>query len=443
MSSDAAVTVEHIGKRYRIGTTTGGGRYSYRSLREDITGGLTSLGRRRGKVDGRTIWALRDVSFQIEQGERVGIIGRNGAGKSTLLKLLSRITLPTEGHGQIRGRVGSLLEVGTGFHPELTGRDNVFLAGAILGMHRSEIQHKLDEIIEFAGIGRFLDTPVKRYSSGMYLRLGFSVAAHMEPDVLIIDEILAVGDAEFQAKCLGRMEDTGTSGRTVVFVSHSMPSILRLCDRVILLDGGRLVADGSAREVVRTYLASGLGSAAERHWDSPEHAPGDDVVRLKGVRVCGGDGVVSEDLAIQRPIDIEVQYWHRETGSSVRPIVQVGLYNDEGTLLFVSGDSANKAWAVTPRGPGVVTSTCRIPGNFLAEGRVVVVASVCTINPLVMHAIEHDAVSFQVVDRTHGEGVRGDWVGEYPGAVRPMLDWSVHLDPADSKVGVRPDRNGS
>ena len=305
MSSEhPAIAVDRLGKRYRLGATTGA-RSSYKSIREDLVG----LVRWRGeKAEERHIWALRNVTFEIAPGERVGIIGRNGAGKSTLLKVLSRITSPTEGRAEIRGRVGSLLEVGTGFHPELTGRDNISLAGAVLGMRRREIETKLDDIVDFAGVAPFLDTPVKRYSSGMYLRLAFAVAAHLEPEILLVDEVLAVGDADFQKKCLGRMEQIGESGRTVIFVSHSMPSVIRLCERVILLDQGGVVADGRPREVIHQYLDSGLGSSAERVWDTPDVAPGDTVARLKAVRVVQ-DGRVDEEIDIARPVDLEVEYW--------------------------------------------------------------------------------------------------------------------------------------
>src|SRR4051794_19126662 len=258
MSSDLAIRVENLGKRYRIGATQGIGRY--RSLREDLSELASRRGRKQERAK-RDFWALRDVSFEVEAGETVGIIGRNGAGKSTMLKILARITPPTEGRGEIYGRVGSLLEVGTGFHPELTGRENIMLSAAIMGMSRLEAQKRFDEIVEFADLAKFLETPVKRYSTGMYMRLAFSVAAHLEPEILLVDEVLAVGDAEFQKKCLGRMEELGGSGRTVMFVSHSMPSIARLCPRVLLFDDGHLAAEGSAIQVVDEYLGRGGGAA--------------------------------------------------------------------------------------------------------------------------------------------------------------------------------------
>jgi lipopolysaccharide transport system ATP-binding protein len=429
MSSDErAIVVEGLGKRYQLGATTGA-RSSYRSLREDLVGVLR---RERRRAEPRHLWALRNVSFEVSPGERVGLIGRNGAGKSTLLKLLSRITAPTEGRAEIRGQVGSLLEVGTGFHPELTGRDNISLAGAILGMRRREIDAKLDEIVEFAGVERFLDTPVKRYSSGMYLRLAFAVAAHLEPEILLVDEVLAVGDADFQKKCLGRMEQIGESGRTVLFVSHSMPSVLRLCDRVILFDQGGVLADGKPRDVIRRYLDSGLGSSAEREWASPDEAPGDDVCRLKAVRVIQ-DGRVEEEIDIASPVELEAEYWLLHD-TDLRPLVNLHLVNEDGVLLFITADSANFSWRASPRRAGVVRARCRVPAHFLAEGRLFVLAAISSLNPTVVHAMETDAVSFHVVDNTKGEGARGEWASDVPGVIRPLLPWTI----ADSNGCVWP-----
>src|SRR6476620_2583780 len=228
--------------------------------------------------------AQRDVTFEVPEGQVRGVIGRNGAGKSTLLKILTRIAFPTEGRAEIRGRVGSLLEVGTGFNQELTGRENIYLNGAILGMKRREIDRRFDDIVEFSGVEKFIDTPVKRYSSGMYVRLAFAVAAHFEPEILFVDEVLAVGDAEFQARCLGRMEDFGNSGRTVLFVSHNMQAVAQLCNQAILLDGGRLVREGSSEEIVAHYLQTAAGAGSSRTWPEDE-APGDELVRLRSVRI--------------------------------------------------------------------------------------------------------------------------------------------------------------
>ena len=420
--SDIVVAVEGLGKRYRIAHQ----RDPYGRRTESIAGALRApIDRMRGKrrETAEWFWALRDVAFELRQGEVVGVIGRNGAGKSTLLKILSRITEPTAGVARLHGRVGSLLEVGTGFHPELSGRENIHLSAAVLGMRRSDIDRRFDEIVEFAGVEQFLDTPVKRYSSGMQVRLGFAVAAHLEPEILFVDEVLAVGDASFQAKCLGRIEEIGASGRTVIFVSHSMPAMLRLCPRAMLLDHGRIVTAGPSHKVVRAYLESDLGRTSERRWALNE-APGDDVAKLISVRVITSDGRIMDEIDIRRPIAIEVEYTSAAPGS-LRPFVNLHFFNDEGVCLFITSDTADRAWWLTPRRPQTVRSTVTIPGNFLAEGRVVVTAAVSTMDPTVVHAIEADAVAFQVIDRSEGDGVRGDWVGDLPGVVRPMLEWTV------------------
>src|SRR5438094_366500 len=305
--SDVAIRVAGLGKQYQIG----GDRKPYKTIRESLTdtvlGPLRRLraGLSADAVNGeQAFWALKDVSFEVNRGEVVGIIGRNGAGKSTLLKILSRITEPTEGEVEIAGRVGSLLEVGTGFHPELTGRENVYLNGAILGMKRSEIDRKFDEIVAFSEIEKFLETPVKHYSSGMYTRLAFAVAAHLEPEILLVDEVLAVGDARFQKKCLNKMHDVGHQGRTVLFVSHNMPAITRLCARTILLDEGSVLHDGPSHQVVSAYLNSGLGTTAAREWPDPAKAPGGEVARLRAVRVRTEEGRITDVVDIRRPVRI-------------------------------------------------------------------------------------------------------------------------------------------
>ena len=420
--TEIAISAEGLAKRYRIGAE----RDPHGRLTESLWDLLTSPFRRKGPAAELTdFWALRDVSFEIPRGSVVGVIGRNGAGKSTLLKILSRITEPTSGQARISGRVASLLEVGTGFHGELSGRENVFLSGAILGMRREEIRRKFDEIIAFADIGQFIDTPVKRYSSGMKVRLGFSVAAFLEPEILIVDEVLAVGDAEFQKRCLGKMSEIGESGRTIIFVSHSMPAILRLCDRAILLEHGRTIMDGPTHAVTSRYLQSAIGRSSVRTWGESD-APGDDIARLRSIRVVPVGRAPAEEIDVREPIDIEVEYFSRAPGDA-HPSVGIHFYNDDGICLFASHDWADAQWTASRRPSGLIRATCRVPGNFLAEGRVTLTVSVATVNPLVNHAVERDAVAFQVVDRSEGDGVRGAYVNEWPGVLRPMLDWHVEV----------------
>lgn len=424
--SDVAISVDGLGKRYQIGRH----QDPYGRLSESLWNALRApidLARRKPREQGDWVWALHDVSFEVRRGDVVGVIGRNGSGKTTLLKVLSRITEPTTGSADLHGRVGSLLEVGTGFHQELTGRENVFMSGAVLGMRRTEIIRKFDEIVEFAGIEQFLDTPVKRYSSGMQVRLGFAVAAHLDPEILFIDEVLAVGDADFQKKCLGKMSELGQGGRTILFVSHSMPAVLRLCEQAILLDHGCVVTTGPTHEVVRAYLETDMGRTSCRSWE-PSTAPGDDVARLRSVRVVTERGDPGNEIDIRESIQIETVYSSAEPGS-FRPMVILHFYNDEGTCLFVANDSVNRQWRRTPRTRGIVRSAVRIPGNFLAEGRVTVTAEVTSNDSAIVHAREVDAIAFQVVDRSDGDGARGEYSRLWPGAVRPMLDWTVDVSP--------------
>jgi lipopolysaccharide transport system ATP-binding protein len=425
--SDVAVRVENLGKRYHIGE-----RAHYKTVREGFS---TLVAAPFAKLRGRapqprstnhfrsnTFWALRHVSFELKQGELLGIIGRNGAGKSTLLKILSQITEPTEGIADIRGRVRSLLEVGTGFHPELTGRENIYLNGAILGMKRGEITRKFDEIVAFAEVERFIDTPVKWYSSGMYTRLAFSVAAHLEPDVLIVDEVLAVGDMSFQQRCLGKMQEVSQVGRTVFFVSHIVAAITRLCPRVILIDGGRVVADGPAEEVVGDYLQSVVGGAGDRSWVEPSAAPGTGAVRLSSVRVRLEDGQVTDSVDVRRPVAVEMQYDVLEPGLVLVPSYQ--FFNRQGTCLFVS---SNPKLSSRPSAVGRYTSTCWIPGNFLAEGSVLVSAVIGSVEPPVVHAFAHQAVAFEVTISLGDDVLRAGYDGPYPGMVRPLLDWTTDV----------------
>src|SRR5882724_12021990 len=342
-----SITVDNLGKEYRLGTQDS----AYATIRETLAAKSRSLWKGAARSEKKKIWALRGVSFEVNQGEVIGIIGRNGAGKSTLLKILSRITEPTTGRVELHGRVGSLLEVGTGFHPELTGRENIYLNGSILGMRHYEIDRRFDEIVAFAEIEKFVDTPVKRYSSGMYLRLAFAVAAHLEPEILLVDEVLAVGDVQFQKRCLGKIEQVAGEGRTVLFVSHNMPAVQRLCNRGILLSEGKVARDGDVRLAVQEYLTLDLGQAGERTWQNQETAPGDDVARLKAIRALNQKEEVASEFSVRDDWYLEVEFWVLVPGFNIN--VNVFLYNESGNLLFVAGDFQDAEWQHKPRQVGV------------------------------------------------------------------------------------------
>jgi len=428
--SDIAIQVEGLAKRFQLGELGGA---AYDTLRDRFAGALAAPFRRASSVAGRShratavsqlaeLWALEDVSFDVRHGEVVGIIGRNGAGKSTLLKILSRITEPTKGEVRLYGRVGSLLEVGTGFHPELTGRENIFLNGAILGMARTEISRKLDEIIDFAEVERFIDTPVKNYSSGMYLRLAFAVAAHLEPEILIVDEVLAVGDAAFQKKCLNKMEDVGHQGRTVLFVSHNMQAVTRLCDRTIMLEAGRVKLDGPSHKVVGAYMNAGVETQAVREWNDAARAPGGNVARLRAVRVRSADGQISDAIDIRRPVAVEMEFDVLDSGHVLLP--HFHFANEAGVHVFSAHDT-DPEWRQRRRPAGRYISTACIPGNFLTEGTIYVEAAIVTLNPVTVQFTERDAVAFRVLDSLDTDTARGDWAGEMYGVVRPLLDWTT------------------
>lgn len=424
---DLAIRADHLSKKYVI-TVGGQGDQSLASRITEGARSLISLGRfsPRLRAKQEDVWSLRDVSFEIKKGEVVGIIGRNGAGKSTLLKILSCITEPTSGRAEIFGRVGTLLEVGTGFHPELTGRDNIYLSGSILGMGKSEIARKFDEIVAFAGIEKYIDTPVKRYSTGMYVRLAFAVGAHLEPEILIVDEVLAVGDQQFQKKCLDKMHDIGEAGRTVIFVSHNMQAITRLCQRALLLDKGSLVADGPAAQVVGTYLHTSFSSQAEKEWDDLAHAPGDETARLCAVRVKNLDGQVIDTIDIRQAFSIEVEFEVFTSNVSLTPCFV--LVNQEGVHVFESFD-LDPDWRGRPRPAGRYVSTGYIPGNLLSEGSFFVGPACFSMEPHHVQFYVEEAIAFQVIDGMHGDSARGDFLGEMLGVVRPMLKWTTRYYP--------------
>lgn len=412
------IRVSNVGKQYRIGAR----QEAYATLRDAMARGLRAplkRLRRNGRRETDIVWALKDVSFEVSQGEVLGIIGRNGAGKSTLLKILSRITEPTTGRAELFGRIGSLLEVGTGFHPELTGRENIFLNGAVLGMKRAEIIGKFDEIVAFAEIDKFLDTPVKHYSSGMYMRLAFAVAAHLEPEILLVDEVLAVGDAEFQAKCLGKMGAVATEGRTVLFVSHNMAAIQALCKRVIWFREGQLVEDGESHHLVKNYLSATSSVATERVWNDFAAAPGNDKVRIHAARVRPLSGLASEPITIQTPFALEFEFWNLQPG--VRLSLSLHVTNQQGNVVFVTTPLRESRWHGKPFPAGLFRGVCHVSGNLLNDGVHRVLLLVVSDEKEVMFSFE-DAVVFDVLDSVER---RGNWHGKWPGAVRPDLDWET------------------
>jgi lipopolysaccharide transport system ATP-binding protein len=427
--SDTVIRVENLGKKYIIGHQK---QERYTALRDVMAKSANSLGRRFMKpltkqLSDSTVeefWALKDVSFEIKKGDRIGIIGRNGAGKSTLLKILSRITEPTSGRITVKGRVASLLEVGTGFHPELTGRENIFLNGAILGMSRFEIKKKFDEIVAFAEVEKFLDTPVKHYSSGMYVRLAFAVAAHLEPEILIVDEVLAVGDAEFQKKCLGKMEDVAEKeGRTVLFVSHNMTTVQVLCQRAILLENGEVKMTGSPKTVISQYISGDFENLAERVWISPKYAPGCQSLRLHRVSICDRTGITTPDIEIQHPFSIEVEYWVLQPG--IKAGATILIWNHEGTLILSSISNHEPNWHGKTRPHGLFKSVCQFPGNLLNNGRHSVSVLLWKDN-YVASTHEDEVLHFEVHESSGG--VRGDYFSgddDWGGAVRVLLDWKT------------------
>jgi len=421
--TEIALRVENLSKEYRIG----GRQEQYRTLRDTLTDAFTSPFRRAGRLlrgqsggaAGLTqrFWALKDVSFEVRRGEVVGIIGRNGAGKSTLLKTLSRITEPSSGRAEIYGRVGSLLEVGTGFHPELTGRDNIYLNGAILGMGRAEIERKFDEIVDFAEVEQFIDTPVKHYSSGMYLRLAFAVAAHLEPEILIVDEVLAVGDAAFQKKCLGKMGEVASQGRTVLFVSHNMTAIQSLCDRVVWLHQGQIVADGPTGQVISKYLQTASTTMNEQLWPDMATAPGNEKVRIRSARVRAEDGTSIESIGIQTALLLEFEYWNLVPDTALN--LSVVLWNEENVIIFNTVPFQEPHWHGRPFPAGLFRSACRIPGNLLNDSMYRVQLLVVKDQSVTLYRYD-EILTFEVRDNMEN---RSFWHGKWVGAVRPQMEW--------------------
>ncbi|MCE7071416.1 ABC transporter ATP-binding protein [Dyadobacter sp. CY327] len=407
------IVAENISKKYIIDHQRKNGSPSLRDIVSEKVDKLFS--RRQDNSDfaeKEEFWALRDVNFSIDQGDRIGIVGHNGAGKSTLLKILSRITEPTTGQIKIDGRIASLLEVGTGFHPELTGRENIFLNGAILGMAKSEIRQSFDAIVDFAGVEKFLDTPVKRYSSGMYVRLGFAIAAHLNPEILIVDEVLAVGDTEFQKKCLGKMRDVSESGRTLLFVSHNLTAIQALCNKSFYFEKGMLIDQGETTHIVTNYLSKVSHKTLEKHWDNIENAPGNDQVRVKRFKLFPEYQDDLNHIDVRTPINFQFEFWNLVEGASLN--LSMHLYTFTGECIFNVGTQAETF------SKGLVSGVCEIPGHFLNDGSYVVSMMIVKDTSTVLYNME-EALIFDIED--YRENVT--WYGKWPGYIRPQLNFSI------------------
>ena len=424
-----AICAENLGKQYRIGAIAPRSQ----TLREAVAAvAAAPLGRLFGRSRSRpeAFWALRDVNLEVARGEAVGVIGSNGAGKSTLLKILSRVTRPTTGRAQLRGRVTSLLEIGTGFHPDLTGRENIFLNGAVLGMGRAQMKSKFDAIVAFAEIDRFIDTPVKHYSSGMYMRLAFAVAAHVEPEVLLLDEVLAVGDAAFQTKSQERMEEILRGGCTLLLVSHNVHAIANLCGRALCLDQGRVRDDGPAQEVIDAYLARHTAppAAGERHWTEPHEAPGSEHVRLRAMRIRSA-GRMAPRVDVRMPVRIEIEYWNFLPDAQIYTSIHLHDKSGVGVLASANFPSLNlgeDAWHGKPQPAGLYRTVCTLPAHLLNETRYSV--SVFIVTNMARHeVVAHHVLDFDACD----DNPRREYRGTLMGVVRPRLDWtSEYLDEA-------------
>lgn len=432
------IEVKNLGKKYIITHENQGG-HKYTALRDVLTDGAKNLWKRavgslykksgdNSNPKKEEFWALKNISFNIKQGERIGIIGRNGAGKTTLLKILSRITEPTEGFARIKGRVSSLLEVGTGFHPELTGRENIYLNGAVLGMKKTEIKKKFDEIVSFSGVERFLDTPVKRFSSGMQVRLAFAVAAHLEPEILLVDEVLAVGDAEFQKKCLGKMDEVSKEyGRTVMFVSHNMPMISSLCNRCILLNDGKVQATGKPGEVIATYQYGGQNTPGFVDYENAIKKPGDNLGILLSGWIEDKYGERSLDILINQPFRICMRYRVLKDVPKM-PYPNFHLFDSQGQYVFAISPSD-----INNNGPfkeGEYFASCEVPANFLNDGLFSVGLALTFIHSGIhVSFYEKHALTFNITDPIDGVSTRASgYSGRIPGVVRPKLKWTIRRE---------------
>ncbi len=403
----AVIKVENISKYYRLGKL-GSGR-----LREDIGNWLNkknAIDYSENNNSKQFIWALKNISFEVEHGEVLGFIGNNGAGKSTLLKIISRITLPTAGYVYGKGRIASLLEVGTGFHVELTGRENIFLNGNILGMKKREVASRFDEIIDFSGLERFIDTPVKRYSSGMYMRLAFAVAAHLDPEILIVDEALAVGDAEFQRKCLGKMKEVSSKqGKTVLFVSHNMQALKNLCNRTIALHEGKIIEEGKPETVISNYLKRQQNNFVHQSYEAPQNAPGNNYIRIKKVELIPDYLDNIDVIDIRTPLRLQFEFWYNDVGAG-NLIVGIHLFNIAGDCIF---DVASEPHTYNN---GLIEGSCNIPGNFLNDGSYYI--SIVFVKDTTQRLFYFEAcLAFEVEDYRANTA----WFGKWLGYVRPAF----------------------
>jgi lipopolysaccharide transport system ATP-binding protein len=423
------IRVEDLNKSYALNRITVSNPTLRDTLVETFRAPLKTL-RNAYSSPGETFWALKNINLEVMPGEVVGIIGRNGAGKSTLLKILSRITEPTSGRVELYGRVGSLLEVGTGFHPELSGRENIFLNGVILGMNRREIREKFDEIVAFAELEKFIDTPVKRYSSGMYVRLAFAVAAHLSPEILIVDEVLAVGDLAFQNKCLGKMQDVSLAGRTVLFVSHNLPAVSRLCSRAVLLESGHLISEGPTQDVVTNYLEGAFAAGPSREWDL-EHAPGTKELKLVSVNVTKEDGTRLTDVSVHDKVQVKLKYRVAIPNLKFRCAL---IFFTQGTCAFASVEPQE----TLRKEPGIYSSTVTVPGDLLAEGEYMIGISIFASRGVKQHFVRlENVIAFHVSDPMTGRSARGDYAERIAGVVSPRLTWESTYEGSRSVTEIQ------
>jgi lipopolysaccharide transport system ATP-binding protein len=422
-----AISVKNLGKRYQIGAAET--KFRYNMLRDVLVDTVYApvrlvkalVGKSDRRANKNFIWALKDISFDLEEGKVLGIVGRNGAGKSTLLKILSRVTDPTKGTVSVRGRVGSLLEVGTGFHPELTGRENIYMNGAILGMKRAEIDKKFDEMVDFSEVGQFIDTPVKRYSSGMYLRLAFAVAAHLEPEILVVDEVLAVGDAEFQRKCLGKMNDVAQQGRTVLFVSHNMSAILRLTQEALVLKKGQLIKRAPTPEAVDFYLASGQAETGERIWDRDDIRADAAPFTPVALRIKDKTGKIVDTVRSTEPITIEWEYQLDAPITGLRLGLYLNTMRGEYVFTTFDTDDAKQFDQFGARQAGRYVSRCVVPADFFNEGRYYLGVNASSFG-VKRYFMDENAISFNV-DISGAPGTQ--WPELRQGPIRPRLNWQI------------------